>query len=233
MPNTIVLIRHAQALHNVDKNYTIPDPPLSTLGLAQCQELRSSLLETFGDVQDAAIIASPMIRTMQTALLSLDWLVDKGVQIRADATWQENSIKPCDTGSTIDTLVERFPTIDFSTMDPVYPDKTSDGAASYAYTRRAILARAETGLRNLQARPEKIVFVVSHSGFLRAGLTGFSFFNGDFRVFELVAAAEPRQLPQLRQWAATIRGGLGKSCVDVVELGHHLPDDEIRTATSN
>ncbi|KAG7144174.1 phosphatase SPAC5H10.03 like protein [Verticillium longisporum] len=89
MPNTIVLIRHAQALHNVDKNYTIPDPPLSTLGLAQCQELRSSLLETFGDVQDAAIIASPMIRTMQTALLSLDWLVDKGVQIRADATWQE------------------------------------------------------------------------------------------------------------------------------------------------
>jgi hypothetical protein len=39
--------------------------------------------------QDAGlIIASPMRRTIQTALGSLDWLVDKGIKIEADAGWQ-------------------------------------------------------------------------------------------------------------------------------------------------
>lgn len=34
------------------------------------------------------IVVSPMRRTLQTALLGLDWLVEKGVPLRPDAGWQ-------------------------------------------------------------------------------------------------------------------------------------------------
>lgn len=38
--------------------------------------------------QAELIIVSPMRRTIQTALDSLDWLIEKGVKIQADADWQ-------------------------------------------------------------------------------------------------------------------------------------------------
>lgn len=34
------------------------------------------------------IVTSPMVRTLQTAMGSLDWLMDKGIKIEADAGWQ-------------------------------------------------------------------------------------------------------------------------------------------------
>ena len=35
-----------------------------------------------------ALITSPMRRTIQTALGSVDWLVDKGLKLEVDADWQ-------------------------------------------------------------------------------------------------------------------------------------------------
>lgn len=34
------------------------------------------------------IVVSPMRRTIQTALRSVDWLLEKGIPIQADASWQ-------------------------------------------------------------------------------------------------------------------------------------------------
>jgi hypothetical protein len=34
------------------------------------------------------IIVSPMRRTIQTALIALDWLIDDGVPVEPDARWQ-------------------------------------------------------------------------------------------------------------------------------------------------
>jgi hypothetical protein len=34
------------------------------------------------------IVTSPMRRTIQTAFGALDWLIDKGIKIEADARWQ-------------------------------------------------------------------------------------------------------------------------------------------------
>lgn len=71
---------------------------LSELGERQCLELRGKLKEvipTLGNVE--AIIASPMRRTLQTAQLSMDWLLQdekrrgaraKKLQIEANADWQ-------------------------------------------------------------------------------------------------------------------------------------------------
>ncbi|GKT60822.1 phosphoglycerate mutase [Colletotrichum tofieldiae] len=223
MPQTVVLIRHAQAMHN---DWNIHDPDLSSLGLEQCLELKEHLLQRFGNETDALIIVSPMRRTIQTALLSLDWLIKKGVRIQADARWQENSAKPCDTGSSIANLKAEFPNIDFSTVDPVYPEKTSLAGAEYAFTREAILRRARAGVHSLCERKEKLVFVVSHSGFLRLGVTGYWFFNGDYRMFELDEDERAGQPPKLRQLESTLRGGLGKSRTDAVVIGFELPVPE-------
>ena len=38
--------------------------------------------------EDAAIVASPMVRTLQTAELGLGWLTERGVTITGDADWQ-------------------------------------------------------------------------------------------------------------------------------------------------
>ncbi|KAJ0295437.1 hypothetical protein COL516b_012589 [Colletotrichum fioriniae] len=185
MPPTIVLIRHAQALHN-----------------------------RFADETDAIIIVSPMRRTIQTALLSLDWLIKKGVPIQADARWQ---------GSTIADLKVEFPGVDFSTVDPIYPNKTLPAGALYAFNREAILGRGQSGLQNVYERKEKLVFIVSHSGFLRAGVTGYWFFNADYRIFEFEKSGTPGKSYQLQQVESTLSGGLGKSRTEPVVIGSELP----------
>lgn len=162
-----------------------------------------------------------MRRTIQTAILSLDWLMDRGVPIQANALWQENSAKPCDTGSPVEDLKEEFPMIDFSTLDPVYPDKTSPKGAVYAYNRQAIVGRAQKALAELRERPEKAIVVVSHSGFMRQGVTGSWFYNADYRVFEF----EGEGLG-LKQWEATRKGGLGKSFEERVAIGEGIPEED-------
>ncbi|KAF4125959.1 Broad specificity phosphatase PhoE [Geosmithia morbida] len=207
MPPCLVLIRHAQAIHN-------------------CSALRQNIYDRFGnqirDISDAAIIASPMHRTLQTAEIVTGWLVDRGVKIVANADWQakdcsENSDKPCDTGSPIIKLESEFPAVDFSTVDPVWPDKTTAQGKRYAYTRPAILARGRQCLEDLYRRPEKFIFVVSHSAFLRLGVTGYKWMNGDYRIFTL--EEDGSGIVKLRQDNTTLSGGLGMSPSEPVELG--------------
>jgi hypothetical protein len=85
---------------------------------------------------------------------------------------------------------------------------------------------------NLASRPEKFVFVVSHSGFLRVGVVGWWFFNADYRIFEFgtptgVAETAEHERPPLTQHQDTLHGGLGWSSEDRVELGAGLPDGDV------
>ncbi|KAB2571557.1 Histidine phosphatase superfamily clade-1 [Lasiodiplodia theobromae] len=217
MPPTLILIRHAEALHNVDKDYSIPDPVLSQLGLQQCTELRDHLRQgkerpQVSELAERAelIVVSPMRRTLQTALLGLDWLVEKGVPLRPDAGWQENSDKPCDTGSPVSVLQKEFPSVDFQTVDPIYPEKVEPATNPYAFSRRAVVARGQTCLEWLHKRPEKVIVVVSHSGFLRCSVSQRRYANADYRVFDF----EERKgdgAYRLREWEITESGGMGKS----------------------
>jgi len=203
--------------------------------------------------QAELIITSPMRRTIQTALASVDWLIKKGVKIEADADWQgmshlsfvkkcvcavpkreltlrliENSNKPCDIGNPIPKVAEEFPSIDYSTVDPVWPDKTSPTGSRYHYAKAAILARGQSALKKLYERPEKVIVVVSHSGFLRVGVTGCWFFNADYRIFDFAAMESPGDGPyRLVQHASTEErgGGLGRSLTVQVALGDNLPDE--------
>lgn len=106
----------------------------------------------------------------------------------ADARLAENTLHDCDVGTPALKLAAEFPRVDFTAVDPVYPDKKSPAGARYHYTRDAVLQRAQLALARLYARPEKVIVVVSHSGFLRAGISGSWFQNADYRIFDLVRA---------------------------------------------
>ncbi|OTA70783.1 phosphoglycerate mutase-like protein [Hypoxylon sp. EC38] len=228
MPPTVILVRHAQALHNAEKNFMIHDPDLTEEGHEQCADLRKSLMENPLAQQAEAIIVSPLRRTIQTALRSVDWLIEKGVKIEADAAWQENSVKPCDTGSPVDKLSQEFPMVDFSRVDPVFPDKTSPAASKYHFTKAAILNRAQSALKSLYARPEKVVIVVSHSAFLRLAVSGYWYFNADYRIFDFAPVNSIEDNFQLEQHESTREkgGGLGRSWIDPIVLGSELPEED-------
>ncbi|KAH6613662.1 histidine phosphatase superfamily [Chaetomium sp. MPI-SDFR-AT-0129] len=251
MPPTLILVRHAQGLHNVDKDYDIPDPVLTELGQQQCLELKANIMPRIPrDFDVGLILVSPMIRTIQTALLAFGDLIAQGVPIVADADWQENSTAPCDTGTPLPQLLTLFPQVNFSLVDPLFPDKSSTplAAARYGHTRRAILARGQralTGIRDRYAKyygddhgengdqkekKKKAIVVVSHSGFLRVGLTGRWYMNADYRVFELegggLNSEDEGDGVRLREWEGMDKGGLGKSREVVVPLGDDLPEEE-------
>lgn len=185
MPPTLLLIRHAQALHNVTGDWSFHDPKLSDLGLHQSSELHESLKPSKIGNEVELIVVSPMRRTLQTMTIGLDWLIRKGVKVLPDANWQENADKPCDTGNPIIVMEKEFPNYDFSSVDPSYPDKTTNLESNpYAFTEKAIVARGQTCLKALYDRPEKVIAVVTHSGFLRTAVCNRMFFNADWRVFD-------------------------------------------------
>ncbi|KAL1891287.1 hypothetical protein Sste5346_007747 [Sporothrix stenoceras] len=227
MPPTVILIRHAQALHN--------------LGFEQCKELREVLKTTLpGRLDPDLVIVSPMARTLQTALASLDWLQETGVPFVAHAGWQETTDNPCDWGVEISEVSPSFPTVDFSKVDPIFPEKKAPEAKLYHFNRQALVTRAQTVLAELYARPEKVVAVVSHSAFLSKAVSGSMYHNADFRIFDFeepVAAdaaeakstAHPDLPPlvyRLRERDETLkgRGGMGWSPDQVRNIGDELAD---------
>ncbi len=150
-----------------------------------------------------------MRRTIQTAQQSLGWLIDRGVPVQLRAEWQENSAKPCDTGSLIEIISKEWPQFDWSTVDPKFPAK--DGLYEFSpevLTRRAVAAR-----RWLKERPEKVIAVVSHAGFMRVGVSHCQFDNADFRIFEFADGEDEDVGGRLVEWELTRErgGGLGKS----------------------
>ena len=165
------------------------------------------------------IVVSPMRRTLETMTIGLDWLIKKGVPVHPDANWHENADKPCDTGNTMDVISKEYPQYDFSGVDPLYPDKTSNLETNpYAFTERAIVARGQTCLKDLYSRPEKVIAVVSHSGFLRTAVCNRQFFNADWRVFDYDEEEMEKQGKfVLREWEETEKkgGGMGRSDVGV------------------
>jgi broad specificity phosphatase PhoE len=229
MPPTLLLIRHAEALHNKTKDHTLRDPELSDLGVQQCAALRSSLRTEWPNLAKVdLIVVSPMRRTLQTATLALDWLIAEGVKVEVDADWQEVYNKPCDTGSPIPDLERDFPGFDFSTVDPLYPDKSSPKGKRYADNKSAVLARAQFALGKLYSRPEKLIIVVSHSSFMRLGVSGTQFTNADYRIFDFKKHINEDDPYRLVEWEVTRSngGGLGLSPKRQVEIGSgDLPPD--------
>ena len=117
----------------------------------------------------------------------------------------ENSDKPCDTGTPIATISKDFPAFNFNTVSPEYPSKEG----RWAFSEAAITQRGLDCRQWLKSRPEKVIAVVSHSGFLRLGISHTKYANADYRVFDFADDASD----ELVEWESTEHrgGGMGKS----------------------
>ena len=109
----------------------------------------------------------------------------------------------------------------------MYPDKTSPNGAFYEWSKKALLNRAKACLKDLAERPEKVVLVVTHSGFLTRAVTGCAFANADYRVFDFEDRAADEDPYRLKEWTQTrgTHGGMGWSWDVRTELGDGLPEE--------
>lgn len=121
------------------------------------------------------------------------------------AEWQENSAKPCDTGTSISVMKKEWPQFDWSTVDPVYPAKTG----LYEFSKRGLRERGIAARKWLRNRPEKVIAVVSHSGFMRIGVSYKNYNNADFRIFDFAEGFE-KIGGKLVEWELTEANGGGK-----------------------
>ncbi|KAH9909362.1 phosphoglycerate mutase-like protein [Xylariomycetidae sp. FL2044] len=191
MAPVVILIRHAQALHNVDDDWQIPDPVLTEKGIEQCKALSKKLQSEFRFTSDdCRIVASPLTRTLQTVQHGLNWLQEQKVPVEVRAEWQETTANPCDVGVETPILQQDWPEFDFSLVDPVYPQKTG----LYSDSEEAFRERGKIAKQWLFDRQEKCIIVVTHSGFLRRLVVGPKYRNVEYRTYTLRRDEETGEL---------------------------------------
>ncbi|RMY12133.1 hypothetical protein D0867_07864 [Hortaea werneckii] len=198
MTPRIHCVRHAQGYHNLSvANHSMRDPLLTPYGEEQCRDL--ARLFPYHDKIDA-VVASPIRRTVYTALLGFGSDLDrKSLNVIAMPELQETSDLPCDTGSSPEDLAKEFDgkPVDLGLVQPGWNSKKMQWAAN----ARSIEARARAARLWLMNRPEKDIVVVTHGGFLhyftedwsgsdRFAGTGWA--NTEFRTYTF-SSSEPEQ----------------------------------------
>jgi len=163
MPPTIVLVRHAQAEHNVACDWSLPDPSLTPLGRQQASTIPSAYPALFEGAD--VILTSPLRRTMQTTLWGFPKLKEGGVPLEIWPELQETQDHPCDRGSSRQALEAEFKEA-FCDFSNCYEGWTAK-KGKFAPTLEALRARALEVRRSLKKRKEQRIVVVCHAGFLR------------------------------------------------------------------
>ncbi|KAE9374105.1 phosphoglycerate mutase-like protein [Stipitochalara longipes BDJ] len=188
MAGRVHLVRHAEAVHNVEKDFSRRDPELTPLGNKQAVALAT----TFPYSNDIGIvISSPLRRTIQTTLLAFPHVLDQryyergsgkgvegGAELIFDPDLQERSALPCDTGSDRTVLEQEFPRLEFASLEEGWTSKEGVyGAGDEAVEKRA--ERARKGLRDrgklLVGNERRDVVVVTHGVFMK-------FLSGDGQI---------------------------------------------------
>ncbi|GAB1729007.1 hypothetical protein KC332_g9174 [Hortaea werneckii] len=166
----IILTRHAQAEHNVDLDYSIPDAPLTPLGKKQAATLAPQIKELAKEVD--LVVSSPLKRTLQTTKLgwapALERLGIENVICLPQA--QECNAHPCDTGSPKEVLEaeSEFAGFDLSGLTPDWISKKG----FYAADPTSLANRAKWVRQWLRDRPEKTIVLVAHGDVLRRITSG-------------------------------------------------------------
>ncbi|KAI0533017.1 phosphoglycerate mutase-like protein [Xylaria digitata] len=168
MPVTIYLVRHAQSIVNVSRDGYHRDPELTELGHQQSAEL-GAIFSELGRVDK--VFASPMQRTIQTALGAFPEYKDKIILLPQLQERGSIPCAPCDIGSDPDVLLEKFgdTRLDFSHMTADWTDK---GPGSFYAPQNAMeRARAARQLIRESAKPfegmNARIVVVTHGRFIQ------------------------------------------------------------------
>lgn len=180
MASQIHIIRHAESVHNVSKDFNQLDPPLTSLGFEQAAKLIRSFPHT-GLV--GVVITSPLRRAIQTALAAFPKILDKryfapgsglgvenGATLVLDPLLQERSALGCDTGSDQAVLQEAFPWLDLEDLGEDWPSKEGIFSADDEIVNERA-KRVRTNLVNLTEQlssgRKRDVIVVTHGVFMK------------------------------------------------------------------
>src|SRR4051812_16152334 len=179
MASTIYLVRHAESEHNVSKDFSHLDPPLTTLGHTQAAQLVSTFPHP---EQIAVILSSPLRRAIQTSLTGFPHVLDKryynpysgfgvenGLELTLEPDLQERSALPCDTGSERHTLEKEFLNLGLEELGEGWQVKAGQYAADDdSVTLRAGRVRKKLGQLNavLRGNERRDIVVVTHGVFM-------------------------------------------------------------------
>lgn len=145
-----------------------------------------------GIVKVDLLLASPMRRTIQTALTAFSPVVERGLRVLAVPSAQEATAENSDVGSDVETIKGWFgDRVDLSLLKPGWNDKVGDNACDV----KTIMSRARQLRTWIKERPEKEIVLVSHGRFAHY-LTGevdaegvqttAYWINDEFRTYEFV-----------------------------------------------
>ncbi|XP_022773007.1 phosphoglycerate mutase-like protein 1 [Durio zibethinus] len=178
----IHLVRHGQAMHNVegDKNREallsphLFDAELSPLGLQQVGKLRKDVHASGLLDKIELVVTSPLYRTMQTAIgvFGSESHADGGnedfsaisatnyPQIMAVELCRDRlGVRPCDMRRRVSECQALFPSIDFSMMDG---EDDSLWNPDVREPEEEVAARMVLFMKWLWTRPEQEIVIVSH-----------------------------------------------------------------------
>lgn len=129
MPPVIHCVRHAQGVHNLSHaNHNILDPCLTDLGEKQSLDIANNYSGVFDDA--SLVLASPLRRTISTALLAFKTILGSYGKVLAWPAIQEASDLPCDTGSDVTELQAEFDSssVDLTLVEPGWQIKVRTAA---------------------------------------------------------------------------------------------------------
>lgn len=168
----IHLVRHAKGAHNAAaefdygayKREDLEDAWLTEEGIDQCGELFFEAATLAESVE--LVIVSPLNRTIQTAVFSFPYLLEKVQWIARPEVRETMGQHPCDRMMPVSRKVTLYPDINFDALGKQDRDHEY---YEYHNTRESVEQITQRGVRFiewLKTRPEKEIIVVTHSGFL-------------------------------------------------------------------
>lgn len=201
---TLHVVRHAQGFHNLagltdEKalfSYEYFDASLTPLGWKQVENLRKHVTETGIFSKIELVVASPLLRTMQTAVGVfgggdyIDHAASPPLMVAGSGNNSHASISssgcppfmavelcrehwgvlPCDKRRSISEYRSIFPAIDFSLTET---DEDTSWQPDVREKEEEIAARGRAFINWLWTRKENEIAIVSHGGFLRHTLALF------------------------------------------------------------
>lgn len=192
MTALVHIIRHGEALHNIQRGYPHRDPPLTKAGNVSAKRVNLT-------VQPDLILISPMTRTIETAMNMFPFLTKTGpfripVQIWPDLREANDAV--CNKGLSRKELASKFPQFDFSECNEEwnYPEHSIEAA-----TERA--ERVRRRLKDLSATYSNIA-VITHRGIKAFLVKGKRFGLAEVRRYRF-ATEEEAQNDDIRRGVNT------------------------------
>eukprot|EP01084_Bolivina_argentea_P156520 272806_1 len=183
----IALIRHGQALHNVNsENWYTPDNPLTKYGESQLKRLREKLTKqykkAFYDKIDV-VITSPLLRALQTTLILFSGM---NIPIYVSVHHTECFSAECDFGTNVDVLLKKFPIFKaFKGWDDI---SNENWWPIEEETREKLFERHISFADLLIKHDKKCIAAVGHGAFFKAFTKQFGkermFNNGEINWYK-------------------------------------------------